>query len=371
LQTNRKPKNAQSFHSFRQPQEAHKVDTTVLASRAVHRGTARFLAAAALVVAIAAPVSAARDGREAGDLRRRQAVLADRSTTALTHLSLLERRLAAARADLDGVRARAATLAHRRADVERRLELARANLRAAERGLAARLRAIYVAGEPEPLEVVLGARSLRDALTTLDGYALVAKHDRELIEQTRVARARLSLLRTALARRALALRRAEAAAAANAGALERMRAAKAAYLERLRSEQGLTAARIAALSRRARVAAASPATASSPATAPSGVPVAPAARTLTVVASGYTLRGATATGARTGWGVVAVDPAVIPLGTSLSIPGYGNGVAADVGAAVNGAEIDLWFPSERAALAWGRRVITITIGTAVDTVQPG
>ena len=33
-----------------------------------------------------------------------------------------------------------------------------------------------------------------------------------------------------------------------------------------------------------------------------------------------------------GWGVIAVDPAVIPLGTRLTIPGYGEGVAADTGA---------------------------------------
>ena len=37
-----------------------------------------------------------------------------------------------------------------------------------------------------------------------------------------------------------------------------------------------------------------------------------------------------------GPGVVAVDPAVIPLGTRLTIPGYGEGVAADTGSAVSG-----------------------------------
>jgi 3D (Asp-Asp-Asp) domain-containing protein len=62
-----------------------------------------------------------------------------------------------------------------------------------------------------------------------------------------------------------------------------------------------------------------------------------------------------------GWGVVAVDPSVIPLGTRMTIPGYGSGVASDTGAGVHGAAIDLWFPSEAAALAWGRRTVTITL----------
>ena len=55
------------------------------------------------------------------------------------------------------------------------------------------------------------------------------------------------------------------------------------------------------------------------------------------------------------------DPAVIPLGTRISIPGYGEGVAADTGSAVQGTTIDLWFPTPAQALAWGRRTVTITL----------
>jgi len=60
-------------------------------------------------------------------------------------------------------------------------------------------------------------------------------------------------------------------------------------------------------------------------------------------------------------GVIAVDPAVIPLGTRVFVPGYGSAVAADVGSAIRGAIIDLWMPSTAAARAWGRRTVTITV----------
>ena len=73
------------------------------------------------------------------------------------------------------------------------------------------------------------------------------------------------------------------------------------------------------------------------------------------------MAGSTSTGVPTGWGVAAVDPAVIPLGTHMSVPGYGDAVAADTGAAVHGAAIDLWFPSDDQALAWGRRTVSITL----------
>jgi 3D (Asp-Asp-Asp) domain-containing protein len=62
-----------------------------------------------------------------------------------------------------------------------------------------------------------------------------------------------------------------------------------------------------------------------------------------------------------GIGVVAVDPSVIPLGTRMTIPGYGEGVAADIGSAVQGAKVDVWVPSHAQALAWGIRTVTITI----------
>lgn len=54
--------------------------------------------------------------------------------------------------------------------------------------------------------------------------------------------------------------------------------------------------------------------------------------------------GMTATGVPVTYGVVAVDPNVIPLGTHMYIPGYGFSVAADTGGGVIGNMIDLGYP---------------------------
>jgi 3D (Asp-Asp-Asp) domain-containing protein len=86
-----------------------------------------------------------------------------------------------------------------------------------------------------------------------------------------------------------------------------------------------------------------------------------AGRAVTVVATGYALSGRTSTGLPVGWGVAAVDPSVIPLGTHLTVPGYGEAVAADVGGAVRGAVVDLWFPTVAQANAWGRRSVTVVL----------
>lgn len=69
--------------------------------------------------------------------------------------------------------------------------------------------------------------------------------------------------------------------------------------------------------------------------------------------------GRTASGRPAGYGVVAVDPRVIPLGTRLYITGYGLAVAGDTGGAIVGNRIDLGFGSERQAMLFGRRAVTV------------
>lgn len=69
----------------------------------------------------------------------------------------------------------------------------------------------------------------------------------------------------------------------------------------------------------------------------------------------------TSTGQLLRKGIVAVDPKVIPLGTKMYIPGYGYGIAADIGNAIKGKKIDLAFESRKEALKFGRRDIVIQI----------
>ncbi|MDA8227376.1 MAG: ubiquitin-like domain-containing protein [Desulfitobacterium hafniense] len=71
--------------------------------------------------------------------------------------------------------------------------------------------------------------------------------------------------------------------------------------------------------------------------------------------------GMTATGASVRYGVVAVDPRVIPLGSHLYVDGYGDATALDTGGAIKGNKIDLYMESEDAALAWGIRQVIVYV----------
>ncbi len=59
---------------------------------------------------------------------------------------------------------------------------------------------------------------------------------------------------------------------------------------------------------------------------------------------------------------IAADLNVFPIGTVLYIPGYGYGVVADIGGAVKGRVIDLYFPSlEEVFSQWGKRTVQVTV----------
>ena len=71
--------------------------------------------------------------------------------------------------------------------------------------------------------------------------------------------------------------------------------------------------------------------------------------------------GITATGTKAGYGTVAVDPRVIPLGSKVYIPGYGTAIAADTGGAIKGNRVDVCYGSKSEAYGWGVRNATVYV----------
>lgn len=98
----------------------------------------------------------------------------------------------------------------------------------------------------------------------------------------------------------------------------------------------------------------------------------------TVVATGYTA-GYESTGKNPGhpefgitysgvkvkrdlFSTVAADLNVFPIGTILFIPGYGYGVVADKGGAIQGNEVDLYFDTvDEVYNEWGKRTLDVYI----------
>jgi len=321
------------------------------------------LALGSLVPGTVAADSASTFKERASQLSNQNADLAGRSRSALLSLYALDSKLARQRTRLVALRMRTAEIRAQRAAAQQRLTVARHSLKIAQVALARRLQLLYEQGDSDPLAVVLGASSVDEALSSIDSLDRLADQDRLVIEQTRTAKHELTAITRALAERQLELQGLADQAAQSTLELEQARAERSSYLASLASQRRLNAAAISSLQQQAlavetrsrrltAVASTRP-----PPTIEPGLE----GQTLTVTATGYAIGGRTATGAPTGWGIVAVDPSVIPLGTRMTIPGYGSGVAADTGGAIRGATIDLWFPSLAQARAWGRRRVTITL----------
>jgi 3D (Asp-Asp-Asp) domain-containing protein len=70
---------------------------------------------------------------------------------------------------------------------------------------------------------------------------------------------------------------------------------------------------------------------------------------------------ATASGLWPEVGMVAVDPNVIPLGSTIWIQGLGTFLAADTGSLVRGAHIDVFSTSYYDAVEWGVQSLSIVV----------
>jgi 3D (Asp-Asp-Asp) domain-containing protein/peptidoglycan hydrolase CwlO-like protein len=328
------------------------------------------LAGLAVVISLLASGEALADdpASQADALRANNTGLAAKSHQALLRLYSLQSRLAQSAQRLEALEKRSAQLEEAQASAKSQLTIARESMTAAHSQLGERLRQLYIEGDVDPLAVLLGAESLDDALAAFDGLNRLAEQDQQIIEELTNARAALRTAITRLAARRAELRATLDQAEAAHASLARAQAQQTAYLASLRRRQDLNQSQISKLSTQAAASEQRSEDISDGgggggggAPAPAPAPPPQSGSKVTVSSTGYCLRGTTSTGIPVGWGVIAVDPSFIPLGTRMFVPGYGEGVAADTGSAVNGAVIDLWFPTCARALQWGWRTVTITL----------
>lgn len=112
----------------------------------------------------------------------------------------------------------------------------------------------------------------------------------------------------------------------------------------------------------------------------SGAKENPEEKSLTVIATAYSddpvsinvpkwRDGKTATMTDVRWGVVAVDPKVIPLGSKIFIKDMGWFTAEDTGGKIKGNRIDIFYPTRRQALKFGKKELTLLIVDADEITE--
>ena len=165
--------------------------------------------------------------READQLRAQNADLDQGAAQALLELYALESSLQRAKQRRASLEGRITELEEQQASARHSLDVARTSEASAQEALAERVRAIYVEGKPEPLEVVLGASSLDELINAIDSVNRLADHDQQIITQVQDARRDLRVALRELAERQEELTTLAGAAEAALTRIERARDEKA------------------------------------------------------------------------------------------------------------------------------------------------
>lgn len=263
-----------------------------------------------------------------------------------------------------------------------------------------RLRAIYISGGGNNyLNVILGARSVSDLISSMDSISIVMKYDNKLVAQLQERKDIITNEKKSLddknnqlaalkasnesilsnlnndikqqnklladikekENRLIAEQKAREAAEAQAAA----RAAAQAKLAAAQSQ----AAESAQSANTSKKVASNPVSNSTSSPIPinrGALPSGNSSNVLYMEATAYSDNGYTASGHKThrdpnGYSTIAVDPRVIPLGSKLYVEGYGYAIASDTGGAIKGNIIDLYVHSDGEALSWGRRSVKVHI----------
>lgn len=90
----------------------------------------------------------------------------------------------------------------------------------------------------------------------------------------------------------------------------------------------------------------------------------PSPNAVPFIATAYSLKGRTASGEYVRPGVVAADPRVLPLGSVVKVhAGQYSGVyhVKDTGGRIRGRRIDIYMPSTRDAIRFGRRTVRVEV----------
>ncbi|MGZ4290577.1 MAG: coiled-coil domain-containing protein, partial [Gaiellaceae bacterium] len=144
----------------------------------------RALIAAVVVVAL----SAAAAGTAAPpEVRSKQA----QAARVLAEINGIDARLGHTVEAWNGANLRLASVERELKTNTAQLEVARAQYRVAQRRIAQRLVAIYVAGEPDMVDVILGASNVGDLIDGLDAVSKVTAQDRRIARQASALKAKL------------------------------------------------------------------------------------------------------------------------------------------------------------------------------------
>ncbi|MDZ7838696.1 MAG: 3D domain-containing protein [Actinomycetota bacterium] len=225
------------------------------------------------------------------------------------------------------------------------------NLKRRQQLIMERMVYTYKYGNDEITKFILSAKNLNEIVNNLYLFKNIMERDAELIEEYRNEREEFDQVSRESEEKKIEVEQTRERVLAEQQKLQQSIAYNQALLDQVKNERSEVATLLSEIKKRiARV-------------QPPGLTL---VGEWDMVATAYYSgggglngNGITAIGLRARKGIVAVDPKIIPLGTRLYIPGYGEALAADTGGWIEDNRIDLVFESLAECYRYGRRKIKV------------
>ncbi|MDD3776080.1 MAG: 3D domain-containing protein [Actinomycetota bacterium] len=283
-------------------------------------------------------------GERMSQLSSEEEALLEQIVASETQVQVNQEQLQALNQDLENFEIQLEDLYQKRKELKESLKL-RQEL------LMERMVYTYKYGNDDVTKFILSAKSLNEVINNLYLFKNIMERDAELIQEYRYEREEFDRVSRKSEEKKIEVEQTRQRVLEEQQQLEQSIAHNQALLEQVKGERSEVATLLSEIKRRI-------------------AQVQPPGLNLVgewdMVATAYYSggggpngNGITAIGLRVKHGIVAVDPKVIPLGTRLYIPGYGEALAADTGGWVKGDRIDLGFESLEECYRFGRRKIKV------------
>ncbi|MDI6689076.1 MAG: 3D domain-containing protein [Actinomycetota bacterium] len=264
--------------------------------------------------------------------------------------------------ELESLSAKLSTTRDRLLQLEGEWQRTNEKLREKTEILNERIKNIYINGEVSPAQFLFNSNDFYTLLKILTYMQIIAANDAELVRSVSQEKERLEYLKDEIEGKCEYLTHLKSKYESRRELLSQKLKEKRNFLDKIRREKRLSYGKLRILKTRASLIRSRMHQLQPPSR---GIE----ARSLRMLATAYcpckictgSGNGRTATGMLAGYGVVAVDPRVIPLGTKLYISGYGEAIAGDVGRSIKGYRIDLCFNTHAEAARFGKRWVTVEI----------
>lgn len=223
-----------------------------------------------------------------------------------------------------------------------------------------RVRAMYVSGSDSYLDVILASSNLSDFISRIDMLTKVMGFDKNIITKLKQEKEAIAKQKMNLSNESAKLASLKSSNEDTLSKLSKdIKDQKNLLAKATEKEKELTAVEATKVS--------SISVGSKSGTLSRGISKSVSySKVMDMQSTAYSGDGITASGSATkrdpgGYSTIAVDPRVIPLGSTVYVEGYGYAIAADTGGAIKGNIIDVFFTSESETQSWGRRSVKVYI----------